>query len=506
MTGLLLQIGATKLVVSVVLAGAVWMVHRRVDRPAVSHPLWLMVLVALLVPAVVSLPVLPAEPVVSQPAPDAGAPGVVLTEATLDSSTGLTRGPVRQSHLAAIWLLGTGGLLGWTLVRTIRLRRALTRALRPATARLQRHAAEIGRKLGMVRIPKVHIVHARVTPMVWWTGGKVRVLIPAFLLTDLNSEELRSILAHELAHVRRRDHLVRWVEWMACSVFWWNPVAWWVRHQLQIAEESCCDQLALGAAGSCPRIYANALLRVVAIATQPPGFRTPLPASAAEGVGHTRALERRLRSIVSIDTRPPTPRWLRTVGLVALLCAVPLGLIYCVRRAPTESETTMNRAEVAALDRVDELLASADEATSVFSLGVVELQELIHHQEVLWKAVKPGGLSERDGREASGYLTNGMRRELTALFLLRSAERNRGLWPGDSSSRVSTEDLHSPELSGALADMRTLVEEIRQAPDSNTRSEKQSRRIQELNSRIYAAIGIEIEMCRLAGTSAHDAC
>ncbi|MCY4571395.1 MAG: hypothetical protein OXF01_01235, partial [Gemmatimonadetes bacterium] len=61
MTGLLLQIGATKLAVSVVLAGVVWVIHRRVDRPAVSYPLWLLVLVTLLVPAVVSLPVLPAE-------------------------------------------------------------------------------------------------------------------------------------------------------------------------------------------------------------------------------------------------------------------------------------------------------------------------------------------------------------------------------------------------------------------------------------------------------------
>ena len=39
MTGLLLQIGATKLAVSVVLAATVWMVHRHVDRPAISYPL-----------------------------------------------------------------------------------------------------------------------------------------------------------------------------------------------------------------------------------------------------------------------------------------------------------------------------------------------------------------------------------------------------------------------------------------------------------------------------------
>ena len=42
----LLQIGAAKLVVSVVLAGLAWAVQRRVRHPAVTYPLWLLVLVA----------------------------------------------------------------------------------------------------------------------------------------------------------------------------------------------------------------------------------------------------------------------------------------------------------------------------------------------------------------------------------------------------------------------------------------------------------------------------
>ena len=494
MTGLLIQIGATKLAVSVVLAGTVWIVHRRVDRPAVSYPLWLMVLVTLLVPAVISLPVLPGEPTVAATGPAAGAPGVVFAEVAADpAAAGPSLAAFLQPGLAILWLGGTAGLLGWTAVRTMRFRRTLKKAVRPAPSWLRQQAAAVGRDLGLVRIPALCITTARVTPMVWWSGGKVRMLIPAFLLTDPGKEEVRAILAHELAHVRRRDHMVRWVEWLACSVFWWNPVAWWVRHQLRIAEESCCDQLAVAA--SCPRIYAKALLRVVANASEPPGFRPPLPASAAGGVGHAKVLEGRIRMIVSGDTRPPSPRWLRLAVRVAAVCMLPLGTIHCDHYRPksAEEEPTLKLSD-ATLNRVDELLAAANGSTSVFSTGVAEFQELVHHQEVLWKAVRPGGLSERDGREASGYLANGMQRELTALFLVRQAERNRGLWRGDYSSHVSTEDFESPELSSALGAMRELVEEIRQAPDRNARSEEQSRRIQELNRRIYAAIGIESEM------------
>ena len=183
--------------------------------------------------------------------------------------------------------------------------------------------------------------------------------------------------------------------------------------------------------------------------------------------------------IVSAGARPAAPRWLRTACRGALLCALPLGLIYCDRRVPTHGQATVDPVGGAALDGMSEPLAAPDEATDVVSRRVAELQKLIHHQEVLWQAVKPGGLSERDGREASGYLTNGMEREITELFLARSAT------PGD---------LRSPELSRALAAMRELVKEISQAPDSNARSGEQSRRIRELNTSIYAAIGIEREM------------
>ena len=117
MSELLLRIGATKLAVSVVLAAVVWVVHRRVGRPAVSHSLWVVVLVTLLVPAVVSLPVLPAEPDLGVVTPDIGSAHAVLAEGTSDPSPKQPLGAFAGPGLAIAWLLGTIGLVGWSPVR-----------------------------------------------------------------------------------------------------------------------------------------------------------------------------------------------------------------------------------------------------------------------------------------------------------------------------------------------------------------------------------------------------
>ena len=326
MSDFLLQIGGTKLALSVVLACGAWMVHRRVRQPSVSYPMWLLVLVILLVPAFMSVPVLPAPADGGMWLTAAGAAGGQAIYAT---PMGSWLAAVGKPGLAMAWLLGTAALLGWTLLRTIRFRRFLARVLEPAPPELQHQAARMGRRLGLVRVPQIHTMHARISPMVWWTGGRVRVLIPTFLLTELTQEEFRSILAHEFVHVRRRDYLVRWLEWIACSVFWWNPAAWWARRQLRTAEEACCDALVPAAAGSSPKSYANALLRVVDIASTSPLLRAPVLASAAGGVGQTKSLERRLKMIVKTNTTTTTPRWLRTGAWIAVVCALPLGIVYC---------------------------------------------------------------------------------------------------------------------------------------------------------------------------------
>lgn len=340
MTDLLLQIGASKLLVSAVLAGLAWLVQRRFAHPAVTHPLWLLVLVALLLPAVVSLPVLPGESaaaaVISDGAALVGEKAVGVPVGVTGHDQGALGAPFLawitengKAGLAIGWLAGTALLLGWTLARSLRFICWLARTSQPAPPELHREVAEVGRRLDLARMPEVHTTTARVSPMVCWTGGRVRLVIPSFLLAGLDRQELRSVLAHELAHVRRRDHLVRWMEWLACSAFWWNPAAWWARRELRSAEEASCDAIGLAAIESTPRTYAESLLRVVELMSTPPTPPAPAFASGAASGRNPKALERRLRMLVSGKSTVQAPGWIRTAGAAAAVCVLPLGLVYC---------------------------------------------------------------------------------------------------------------------------------------------------------------------------------
>lgn len=352
MTDVILQIGASKLAISIGLAGVAWMATRRTGSPSLAHGLWLLPLAVLLVPPFVSVPVWSAgvDPVVP-PAPVAiSVPHAEPTPpawAILISWLG-THG---KETLVGLWLLGTASVLAWTLVRTLRFHRSIARASETAPRAVQRLAREIAREIGLGAVPTVYATGAQLSPMVWWAGGKVRVLLPSELLADLAVSELRCILAHELAHVRRRDHVVRWLEWLACAAFWWNPVAWWARRRLRASEEVCCDAMAVATINAEPRTYAGALLRVIDFMSS---ARTPGPltfASTIDRRGRASRLERRFRVIMTNRTPTHTPRWLRAALRCGAVCLLAGGLIYCTdqsdltsvdpARVPAASESTV---------------------------------------------------------------------------------------------------------------------------------------------------------------------
>lgn len=98
-----------------------------------------------------------------------------------------------------------------------------------------------------------------------FTMGVLRpvIFIPQTLLKQLTNAEIKAVLAHECAHIARRDDVAVCWQQLVSVVFFFNPLLGYANRQLAQMREICCDHLAIRRCGFEPRVYARALLRVV---------------------------------------------------------------------------------------------------------------------------------------------------------------------------------------------------------------------------------------------------
>lgn len=329
MIDLLLQMGLSNACFALGLALLAMVLGAGAKRPHLAHLLWLLVFVKLVTPPLVMVPVhiFPRQP--EHTGTDAGAFSAgqqsVVAETTPRSAPLLSIAPLwnrAKSCLATLWLLGSAIVLAWSMARVCRFGRLLAGESDVAPQELQEEADKLARRLGLATTPTIRTIAACLSPMVWWTGGRVRIVIPRALLDRMEARDWQWILAHELAHVRRRDYLVRWVEWLACVCFWWNPVVWWAQRNLRAAEEICCDDLVISTLHPTPKSYADSLLSAVEFLARP-AVRAPAMASEVNSGG---TLERRFRMIVSGKSNQASSRWLRPCVLACALAVLPLGM------------------------------------------------------------------------------------------------------------------------------------------------------------------------------------
>jgi GWxTD domain-containing protein len=93
-----------------------------------------------------------------------------------------------------------------------------------------------------------------------------RVLLPAHAM-HWGKEKLDAVMAHEQAHARRRDPLIEWFAMLNRCVYWFHPLAWWLRRRLAVLAEQACDEAVL-AKGHEPAHYAGLLLELARSVTR----------------------------------------------------------------------------------------------------------------------------------------------------------------------------------------------------------------------------------------------
>jgi beta-lactamase regulating signal transducer with metallopeptidase domain len=158
------------------------------------------------------------------------------------------------------------------------------------------------------------------------------ILMPVGALTGLPTEHVEALLAHELAHVLRRDYLVNLLQSVAEAVLFYHPAVWWLSAQIRQERELCCDDLAVAASGDV-LTYASALAELESC--RPAHRKT---AMAANGGGLLHRIARLLGQPQPVGHTLPGPAaaWAVIILLLAGTAAVVVG-------SAQEQEPTVSR-------------------------------------------------------------------------------------------------------------------------------------------------------------------
>src|SRR5262249_38296906 len=193
--------------------------------------------------------------------------------------------------LCAVWLCGCGIVaIAWG----VRWRRAaaVARAASPMTR--GRETAILEKLTGRAGI-RGRIMLAECDgsyePGVFGIFAPV-ILWPRGISERLGDDEVEAILAHEVAHVRRRDNLAAALHTLVQALFWFHPLVWWLGSRLVEERERACDQDVVRW-GCEPQVYAESIIRTCEFAVEP-------PLACVEGVTGAD-LTRRIEQIMKND-------------------------------------------------------------------------------------------------------------------------------------------------------------------------------------------------------------
>ena len=303
-----------------------WLVLRLMQRQsaALRHVVVLTALIAgILLPAIER--VLPQWQVL--PSPEISAPRYAIERSAEPSPVSLpppTATPAAQiparmntaQWLWTAWMLGAVLHFILLLVRILSMHVVVRRAKPFVDEAWQELLDELRGRFSVRTDVELRLRDAGKMPAIWGFRRPV-VLLPADS-ADWTHARRFDVLAHELAHVARRDLLSQVLAHAVCALHWFNPLAWILKRRLALESEHACDDMALAGGTSAP-LYADHLLTT---AVQYKHQSTLAPVMAARSL-----LEGRIMAILDRDRSrgKASPLAVAAVGTFTALLLAPLA-------------------------------------------------------------------------------------------------------------------------------------------------------------------------------------
>jgi bla regulator protein blaR1 len=283
---------------------------------------------------------------------DVAAP-VLARAATADSTVTIS--------LLAFWMTGAAAVL---IVWAVRWRHvaSLVSAAQPAgdgpvleTLRRLETSVAISRPVRLVESesPLEPGVFGILNPVLVW---------PRHIAAHLEYAQIQTILAHEVAHVRRRDNLAAAAHMAVQAVFWFHPLVWWIGSRLVDERERACDEDVV-LMGSDPQIYAEGILKTCE-------WYVGAPLACVAGVTGSN-LKKRIEHIMASDARVTLTAWRKALlaagAAVAVAAPVAVGVLNAPLRAQVPDLPGRERqARREIEERLDELNREHEKAVKMY--------------------------------------------------------------------------------------------------------------------------------------------
>ncbi len=311
----------------------VWAVDRwmRLDT-RLRYVLYLLALAKVFVPPFYAIP-LPEFLTVSDDVPIGSVYAGVVSEAEVVAPVQVAPLPL-AFYLFCLWGVSVLVWAGVTLWKNAAFHRALSLAV----------PVDLARKVGSLDGAQDIKVYAKASLRSPLLVGivKPRLYLPSHW-SSWSSEELRGVVAHELAHRDNRDIWVLIFQAIAMALFCINPLVWLLNRRLTFLRELRCDEAVLRETNLTPAEYGRLLI----------GFVDRRPALSALYFNERgTALKKRLEHALNFkEDDMKRSRWQLIIPILIGLAIVP----FSIRKAYTQDEGGLEVMELAEDEKKFEL-------------------------------------------------------------------------------------------------------------------------------------------------------
>ncbi|MHC4403457.1 MAG: M56 family metallopeptidase, partial [Planctomycetota bacterium] len=258
--------------------------------------------------------------------------GLVLPLEGVGGTRGPATDPTEDAALMSAWIDWIGQIrpclpwvvVGWcvgVLVLSVRLTadwlsvaRLVRRHVQPVTDSVRHRAERLCESLKIrhaVTLLESAVVHVPTVVGFW----RPVILLPVSALVGLPPAQFESLVAHELAHIRRYDYLANMVQSVVETLLFYHPAVWWLSDRIRTERENCCDDVAVSVVGN-RLLYAQALVDMAKLRNRQRDL-----AVAASGSD----LRSRIQRVMGISTDGPSRPAIWWIG-GALLMILALGM------------------------------------------------------------------------------------------------------------------------------------------------------------------------------------